>query len=183
MNMQNRTSAVARTGSCARRDETGREVSVLRDVDSAASRSRGGTMRTSTSRWTAAASGAVLIGIGLAAPAFAEGYRDSYMNDWHDGDTSSNWKDNNEDSYNGRVTFRSCTREFRATVRRVVSFQPDKQVGSEWIDCRSYSDAVYVGDVSAGTYHFDVSGMGFAWCSSGQCAYNLTDVPDLRISW
>lgn len=96
---------------------------------------------------------------------------------------SSNWSDHNRDSTNTHVTFRSCTREFRATIRRTISARPDPSVGSEWINCRSYSDAVYGGDLKAANYHFDVTGMGFAWCSSGQCAYNLTSVPWLRMYW
>lgn len=140
-------------------------------------------MQKKTNRRLASASAAALIAIGLAAPAFAEGHRESYMNNWHDGDRSSSWRDNNIDAANGRVTFKSCTREFKATIRQDKSFAPDPSVGSEWIDCRSYADAVYAGDVGRGDYHFDVSGMGLAWCASGQCAYNLTDVPELHIYW
>lgn len=140
-------------------------------------------MEKRTSRWAAAVSGSVLIAVGLAAPVFAEGHRQSYLNDWHDGDRSSSWRDNNIDGTNGRVTFVSCSREFRATIRQEKTLAPDPSVGSEWIDCRSYADAVYAGDVSRADYHFDVSGMGLAWCASGQCAYNLTDVPELHIYW
>ncbi|GAA3686742.1 hypothetical protein GCM10022237_51360 [Nocardioides ginsengisoli] len=32
-------------------------------------------------------------------------------------------------------------------------------------------------------YHFDVSGMGYAWCASAQCADNLTTVHSLHIYW
>lgn len=140
-------------------------------------------MENSTWRRLAAVVGGALIAIGVAVPAFAEGHRQSYMNDWHDGDASSNWKDDNADGTSTHVTFTSCTREFRATIRRTIPFRADPDVGNEWIDCRSYSDAVYAGDLSAANYHFDVSGMGLAWCASGQCAYNLTDVPLLHIYW
>ncbi len=136
-----------------------------------------------TRRALATGAASALIALGIAAPALAEGHRQSYMNDWHDGDRSSSWRDNNIDSTNGRVSFKSCTREFTATIRRDKSFGPDPSVGSEKINCRSYADAVYSGDVSSGDYHFDVTGMGLAWCSSGQCAYNLTDVPELHIYW
>lgn len=125
---------------------------------------------------------ATMIAVGVAAPAFAEGHRQSYMNNWHDGDASSNWTDRNLDSTNTRVTFKSCTREFRATIRKTVT-GPDPKISNEWIDCRSYADAVYGGDLGRANYHFDVTGMGFAWCASGQCQYNLTDVPELHIYW
>ena len=129
----------------------------------------------------AGAVGAIVMGI--AAPAFAEGSRQSYMNDWHDGDASSSWDDNNKDGADTHVTFNSCTREFTATIRKTVPLNPDPKIGSEWINCTSYADAVRVGDVASANYHFDVSGMGLAWCSGGQCAYNLTDVPELHIYW
>lgn len=134
-------------------------------------------------RGITAAFAASLMAVGIAAPALAEGHRQSYMNDWHDGDASKSWSDENKDRTDTHVTFNSCTREFKATIRRTVRFASDPALASEWIDCKSYPDAVRAGDLKAADYHFDVTGMGFAWCASGQCAYNLTDVPELHIYW
>jgi hypothetical protein len=107
------------------------------------------------------------------------------MTNWIDGDASSNWHDNNSDSVNTHVTFNDCTREFTATIRRTRTGLPDPSVGSEYINCRSYADAVYGGDLSAADYHFDVSGMGTAYCNpqTGQCVFNSTTVNSLRIYW
>lgn len=137
--------------------------------------------------WTRRAMTAVvaggLIAIGVAVPVFAEGSRDSSMSNWTDGDASSNWKDNNTDSTNTHVTYDDCTREFTATIRRTVPFAVDPNVGSEYINCRSYPDAVYAGDLSAASYHFDVTGMGIAYCISGSCVFNRTSVNSLHIHW
>jgi hypothetical protein len=127
---------------------------------------------------------AALIAVGIAAPAFAEGSRQSYMNDWIDGDGSSNWADHNTDGTDTHVTFNSCTREFRATIRKTITGAPDPSLGSEWIDCKSYADAVRVGDVPAANYHFDIGGMGYEFCNSTVgCVFNKTDVPELHIYW
>ena len=126
---------------------------------------------------------AALVAIGVAAPALAEGHRQSYMSNWIDGDASSNWNDKNLDAYNGHVTFKSCTREFQATIRQTITARPDPSVGSEWINCKSYADAVYDGDVKSGNYHFDVTGMGIYNCVGGSCVYNKTSVPELHIYW
>lgn len=122
-----------------------------------------------------------LVVLGLAAPALA-GSKTSHMTDWHDGDASSSWSGTR--NHKTSVAFDSCTREFRATIRRTMTARPDPKVADEWINCQSYADAVRSDTLTAsGKYHFDVSGMGFAWCASGECQYNLTSVPKLSIYW
>lgn len=96
------------------------------------------------------------IAVGVATPAFAEASRDSHMAGWSSGDASNSWYDGNTDNVSTHVTFRDCTREFRATIRKTVT-GPDPSYGSEFIDCKAYADAVYAGDVPAGNYHFDVT--------------------------
>lgn len=96
------------------------------------------------------------VAVGVAAPAFAEGSRDSSMTNWSSGNASHSWYDGNNDSVSTHVTFYDCTREFKATIRKTVT-GPDPSYGSEWIDCKAYDDAVYAGDVPAGNYHFDVT--------------------------
>lgn len=51
---------------------------------------------------------------------------------------------------------------------RKERFGPDGTVGSERINCTSYDDAVYAGDVPADDYHFDVSEYT---CSVAACFY------------
>jgi hypothetical protein len=96
------------------------------------------------------------VAVGVAAPAFAEGNRTSSMSSWSSGDASHSWYDGNTDSDATHVTFYDCTREFKATIRKTVT-GGDPSYGSEWIDCKAYVDAVSVGDVAAGDYHFDVT--------------------------
>jgi 6-phosphofructokinase len=99
-------------------------------------------------KWmTLVAAGALAFGV--AAPAFAEGTRTSYMVGWSSGDSSNDWYDANADATNTHVTFRDCTREFQASIRKSVT-GPDPLYGTEWIDCKAYADAVYAGDVPAG---------------------------------
>lgn len=127
---------------------------------------------------------AALIVLGIAAPSFAEGTRDSYMNDWTDGDASSDWTDKNKDSVDTRVVFDRCTLEFKATIRHTRTGLPDPSVGSEYMNCASGDDAVHAGDLPSANYHFDVSGLGIAYCVSGLgCVFNTTDVPSLHIRW
>lgn|SRR5664279_341665 len=96
------------------------------------------------------------VAVGVAAPAFAEGDRDSSMTNWSSGNASHNWYDGNNDADSTHVTFYDCTREFKATIRKTIpGFDP--AYGTEWIDCKAYADAVYAGDVPAGDYHFDVT--------------------------
>jgi hypothetical protein len=140
-------------------------------------------MKNSIARTLTVAGAGVLIALGLAAPALAEGSRTSHMTRWADGDASKNWQDDNADRTNTHVTFDDCTREFKATIRRTVSLRPDPNAGSEWIDCRSYADAVYGGHLAKGKYHFDISGMGLAWCASGMCEPYRTSVRSLHIYW
>lgn len=127
------------------------------------------------------AAGVVLVALGIAAPAYAEGDFNSYMNDWSDGDKSRTWQDLNSDGDDTHVTFRDCTREFRAYIVR-ERFGPDTTVADEWINCRSYNDAVRAGDVAADHYHFDIGGMG-AVCHSGQCTPRETTVKSLTVYW
>jgi hypothetical protein len=125
--------------------------------------------------------GAIVLGVG--GPAVAEGQFESLMKDWRDGNRSRTWTDLNKDNTNARATFyTTCTREFRATIRRERKWGPDTNMGSEWIDCRSYKDAVEVGDVAAGNYHFDVTGLG-AVCISGKCTPKVTSVPKVVVYW
>lgn len=140
-------------------------------------------MNVLTKRGLMAVLAAVLIAVGVAAPAIAEGHRQSLMKNWQDGDASSNWADKNLDATKTHVTFNSCSREFKATIRQTIPLRPDPSVGSEWINCRSYADAVYAGDLKAANYHFDVNGMGIYNCIGGSCVMNKTSVPVLHIYW
>lgn len=140
-------------------------------------------MMTKTRRVLTAVAAAGLFALGVAAPAMAEGSRTSHMTNWQDGDGSSNWTDTNRDNANTHVTFYSCTREFKATIRKTIALHSDPVVGPEWINCRSYADAVNAGDLAKGNYHFDVTGMGLSSCASWQCGVNRTSVPKLRIHW
>lgn len=120
--------------------------------------------------------------IGFALPAYAEGNRTTYMSGYKDGDESRQWVDRNTDGTDTRaVFFFRCTREFRAYIYREDA-GPDTNMGSEWIDCQSYDDAVRVGDVPADEYHFTITGLGSV-CFSGQCTPNRTDVDPVKIYW
>lgn len=131
-----------------------------------------------------AVAAAALIVVGIAAPGFAEGSRASHMTRWTDGDASSSWTDHNTDNVKTHVTFNDCTREFTATIRRTKTGLPDPSVASEHIDCKSYADAVYGGDLSPAKYHFDVTRIGIDHCVSGLgCTYKTTTVNSLHIYW
>jgi hypothetical protein len=136
-----------------------------------------------TKRRVSALAAGALIAIGVAAPAFAEGSRNSHMTNWIDGDASSNWKDEDTDSTDTHVTFDDCTREFTATIRRTKTLAPDPKVGSEHINCLTYVDAVRAGDLSPANYHFDISDMGISYCTSGVCVFYTTSVDALHIYW
>jgi hypothetical protein len=128
-----------------------------------------------------AASAVVMTVIGVATPALATDFRDSHMTRWSDGDRSKDWKVTKK--HQTSVTFNSCTHEFRATIRHNRTLRPDEKVATEWIDCQSGADAVRGTAKDTGDHHFDISGMGTAWCLGGQCTPHVTTVPSLRISW
>ena len=91
-----------------------------------------------------------------------------HMEKWTDGDRGPTWHDSNIDNVITNVTFYSvCRHNFDARIRK-ERFGPDGTVGSERINCTSYDDAVYAGDVPADDYHFDVSEYS---CSVAACFY------------
>ncbi|MGD9957960.1 hypothetical protein [Nocardioides sp.] len=60
----------------------------------------------------------------------------------------------------------------------------DSTWGEERINCTSYNDSVYsASNPVTDDYHFDINGMGYAWCSGGTCAYNVTTVNSVKIWW
>lgn len=138
-------------------------------------------MRTSITRTAAVGFAAIAVAVGIAAPALAAGSRTSHMTNWIDGDASSNWSVGTNASTH--VTFNSCNREFKATIRHTIPLHADPAVGSEWINCKSYADAVYATADGGGNYHFDVTGMGIAYCVAGACVFNTTTVPSMVIHW
>lgn len=113
--------------------------------------------------------------VGVAAPSFA-GQRHDDINNVLDGWDSANWRDYDGDD-STRVTVRWCTREFRVNIRKNKAFpQPDPVIGTEWMNCLSYDDAVYSDSNPApGTYHYEVHGMD----GSCFCDYRTTAGADI----
>lgn len=125
--------------------------------------------------------GIAALTFGLAAPALAESTVFGHMSGWGDGHASSSWHDYNTDSTNTHVTFYdSCTKEFTGRIRR-NNFGPDTTMGSEWINCTSYDDAVYAGDVPSDDYHFDVQ-LSSSSCGKFSCSDPKTS-GDYREYW
>jgi hypothetical protein len=119
--------------------------------------------------------------VGVAAPAYA-GYWSTSITNKGDGWSSASWVDHDGDDLT-QVQFGPCTREFRARIRRNLPAW-DSTWGEEWINCRSYTDSVFSDSKPVpDDYHFDIGGMGNAWCSSGMCAKNLTTVDSVKVWW
>lgn len=117
--------------------------------------------------------------IGIAAPAFA-GTRSDTIDNRKDGWSSDRWNDGDSNDET-RVTVRWCTREFRARIRKDRTGLPDPTIGSEWINCRSYDDAVRSdSNPAAGKYHYDINGMDSHYgCDTGFCDYRTTAGADV----
>lgn len=134
---------------------------------------------------TSVASGTAVVALvaGIAVPAFASS-RDVQVNNRKDGWASASWTDN-AGSTPTRVTFSWCAPyEFRSRIRKErAGVIPDSTVGSEWINCESYPDAVYSdGDTSTGKYHFDINGMDSHYgCDTGFCDYRT--YADATVYW
>lgn len=128
--------------------------------------------------------GSVAVGAmvaGLAAPAHA-GYWATSISNKGDGWSSSSWMDHDSDDKT-QVEFGPCTREFKARIRRDLPTW-DSTWGEEWINCKSYTDSVFSdSNPVSDDYHFDIGGMGLAWCASGTCAKNLTSVNSVKVWW
>lgn len=99
---------------------------------------------------------------GVAAPAMAL-TREDYNKNWTDGSESARWTDSSPNYGDSRVTTSlGCTREFSLTIREDRSWGlPDPNRGSEWVDCRSYTDAVYANNDTdwERKHHYDVKGL------------------------
>lgn len=134
-------------------------------------------------RIVAAIIGGAFVSIGIAIPAVAEGSKTTYMTGWKNGYASNNWYDSNTDSVSTHVTYYDCTNEFTSTIRRTVFSAPDPAIASEWINCKSYADAVYAGDLTAANYHFDISGMPDNCSGRFGCTPTTTTVKKLIIYW
>lgn len=117
--------------------------------------------------------------MGVMAPSFAAS-KSGTMTNWGNKHTSPNWKDKSKGK--SSVTFSvGCTREFRATIRKNLKLRPDPKLGREWINCQSYTDAVRGKYSDPGTFHFDVTGMGYV-CYSGNCISKSTS-GKYKIKW
>lgn len=118
---------------------------------------------------------AVALAYGMSAPAFAESTVYGRMRSWDNGTQSNDWHDYaKNDGVETHVTFYDgCTREFRARIRK-NNFGPDTTVGSEWINCGSYDDAVRVGVLPAEDYHFDVQDIAGGSCGKFSCDVGKT---------
>jgi hypothetical protein len=125
----------------------------------------------------AASVGVATLVIGLAAPALAAS-RSDVIDNKKDGWASSHWNDTTSTNET-RVTVQlGCSREFQARLRKDRTGLPDATVGSEWINCFSYDDAVRSdGNPSTGDYHYDINGM------DGSCFCDYTTTAFATVYW
>lgn len=115
--------------------------------------------------------------VGVMAPAYASGSKSTHIYDKKDGYASARWKDDAPGAKT-RATTRWCTREYRMRLRKDRNGLPDPVVGSEWINCLSYDDAVHSDNKTPkAKYHYDIGGM------DGSCFCDYRTTASVDVYW
>jgi hypothetical protein len=103
---------------------------------------------------------------GMYAPAMALTRSDSNQDftEGTGGNESDRWTDATPGYADSRVTVsEGCNRDFTVTIRQDMGGRPDPDRGHEWINCTSYTDAVYANDSvnHAKRHHYDGTDIGY----------------------
>lgn len=99
--------------------------------------------------------------VGIAAPAFAEGSKSTYMFGWLTGLETSAWDDNNRDNVGTKFAAKDCSYDTRQPVKNITmelnrndTWTPDEHYGDKTLVCTPTSalHTVNWGDKGAGNF-------------------------------
>jgi hypothetical protein len=139
-------------------------------------------------RWAVPVVAGLLLVLGTATPAAAEGWWSSYFSNWSTGANSRTWADNNTDNHSTGVFVSACTYNWPGgnriglRLRRSDTWTPDEDYGSKNYACTSGSGQLWQlwGNKGAGTFYFNLysindstTGWGWAkvWAKTAGASY------------